>query len=124
MNRKIFDTVNLKSNIGLQKYCDMTAESRNSGTKKTQTLLCSAAVNTFRTPKDKSLLSLNYRLRFQMDKRSFERILFRSRVPTGPETKNDCAGEAQQQFTILEWKTPSLRVSLLDVATKQLPVKT
>jgi hypothetical protein len=24
-------------------------------------------------------------------------------VSMGPETKNDCAGEAQQQFTGLEW---------------------
>jgi hypothetical protein len=32
-----------------------------------------------------------------------ERTQIRPCVPTGPETKNDCAGECQQQFTGLDW---------------------
>jgi hypothetical protein len=35
--------------------------------------------------------------------RSLERTKVSSWVPTGPDTKNDCGGEGQQQFVELDW---------------------
>jgi hypothetical protein len=34
-------------------------------------------------------------------------------VPTGPEIKNDCAGEDQQQFTGLDWAGQNIFSQLL-----------
>jgi hypothetical protein len=43
---------------------------------------------------------------FKNTKVILERIQIWSWVPTGPETKNDCAGEGQQHITALqEWRT-------------------
>jgi hypothetical protein len=60
------------------------------------------ATNMAPTQKDKSLLSSNGRPQFQEHKRSWNEHKLGQVVPTGPETKNDCAGEGQQQFTGLE----------------------
>jgi hypothetical protein len=45
-------------------------------------------------------------------RKSVETTKIRSRVPTGSNTKNDCAGEDQQQFTgldLLEHEAPGAR---------------
>jgi hypothetical protein len=36
-------------------------------------------------------------------RKSLERTKIWSWIPKGPETKNDCAGEDQEQFTMLDW---------------------
>jgi hypothetical protein len=41
------------------------------------------------------------------------RIKIWSWVPTGSETKNDCAGEDQQQFSGLNWHVASYRYELV-----------
>jgi hypothetical protein len=43
---------------------------------------------------------------FQNTKMVLERTKIKPRVPTGLETKNDCAGDDQQQFTGMDWIRP------------------
>jgi hypothetical protein len=61
------------------------------------------AINVAPTRKDKPLLSSKRRPHFQTHKRPWNERKFGHGVPTGRETKNDCAGENQQQIIGLNW---------------------